>query len=88
MGINEYYAIQKLSGRGYKVFCIVRLMTKEGKADEDGWVHLSYGALSNKLNIPRSNIVVVVSELDQFPELIEVGRDSKGNKFRVTKELL
>lgn len=89
--INEYYAIQNLTGLGYKLFCVVRLMTREGKADQDGWVKLSYNAIANKMNTSRSNIVRVVSDVEKFPELIEVSRGLTGsgsNRFRVNKDLL
>lgn len=88
--LNEYYAIQKLSGLGYKMFCVIRLMTKEGKADDEGWVKLSHNAMAHKLGVSSTHISRIVADVEKFPELMEVSRGQKGsiNRYRVTKDLL
>lgn len=90
--VDEYYAIKNLSGTGYKLYSVIRMMTEDGKADEDGWIQLSFKAISNKLGISKSNIPRIVSGVEQFPEIIEVKRSAyKGSdvtRFRVNKKLL
>lgn len=91
VNINEYYAIRNLSGRGYKLYSIVKLMTVEGKADSEGWISISRSAIANKMGISRTHVSPVIENLEKFPELIEVVRGSpKGScvaKFRVNKSL-
>lgn len=90
--VDEYYAIKHLSGLGYKLYSVIRIMTKENKADSEGWVCISFNALATKMGTSKSSIARVIADVEKFPEVIEVWRGTvKGSsvtKFRVNSKLL
>lgn len=87
--INEYYAIRTLNGIPYKLFNVIRIMTIQGKVDACGYVSLSYAKIKYKIGI-ENNIVRLIDELQQHPEIVEVvrGDTNTPNKFRINNPKL
>lgn len=81
---NEYDVIRSMSGMSYKLFNIIRIMTRDGNVDNDGYVTLSHTTISKKLGI-GNNITRILNSLEQFPSVVEIKRGSTGvpNKFKV-----
>ncbi len=85
----EYEAIKSMSGMAYKLLNVIRFMTMEGCADDDGYVTLSHAKISMKLGI-GNNVTRIISDLEAFPHIIEIKRgDTKTpNRFKVNDSLL
>lgn len=86
---SEYDLIRNMNGMSYKLLNVIRLMTKEGHTDQDGYVTLSHAKISMKLGI-GNNVTRILNDLSQYPEVLEIKRgDTKTpNKFKVNVNFL
>lgn len=86
-GVKEYDIIKRMNGMTYKLFNVIRVLTKEGHTDLEGYVTLSHKSISMKLGI-GNNVTRIIRDLDKFPEAIEInhGNTSYPNRFRIKEE--
>lgn len=86
---SEYDIIQSMNGMAYKLLNVIRVMTKEGHVDNDGYVILSHKKISMKLGI-GNNVTRIIHDLGKFPDVIEIKHGDFGtpNKFKVNERFL
>ena len=86
---SEYDIIKTMSGMSYKLLNVIRLMTKEGHIDQDGYVTLSHAKISMKLGI-GNNVTRILNDLSKYPDVVEIkrGDTSKPNKFKINANFL